>query len=216
MRACLTGGRCAGRDPAGHGDLGPWRSLGAPTRSGCWSRCFAERIVDKRYVAIVVGRPEPSLPDPDGWSPICSAADRGMARPPAPEGRSGGRKTEPHPLAPDRGGPGSLGEGSRLALRPVSGRSHQLRRHLRANGHPIVAIRCTHRRRPPWRVPVCCCMPSDSRCRTPRKVGGGPGCRARRSDRRIRGPGSRRRCSPRSSRSSSSCSRAARSASVRI
>lgn len=88
---------------------------------------FAQRRVDKRYEAVVAGQLEGA-----GLIDLPLAADW-PNRP---------RQQIDH----DRGKPsqtrwqalGPVAHGTRLALYPVTGRSHQLRVHLAALGHPIL------------------------------------------------------------------------------
>ena len=99
------------------------------------STAFAERRVHKRYEALVHGRlTAPTAPD--GWGDIDlplivdwpnrprSKVDASLGKP---------SRTRWRPLAHD-----VIGHTTRLALEPVTGRSHQLRVHLLALGHPIV------------------------------------------------------------------------------
>jgi len=100
------------------------------------SMAFAAREVDKRYEAVVHGLLAP--PDsPDGWGLIDlplivdwpnrprSIVDPARGKP---------SRTRWRVLAQDN----SDNPTTRLALEPVTGRSHQLRVHLQALGHPIV------------------------------------------------------------------------------
>ena len=102
------------------------------------STAFAERRVAKRYEALVHGRLD--LPADaaavDGWAEIAlplivdwpnrprSKVDHAVGKP---------SLTRWQPLAHD-----ATRGFTRLALAPVTGRSHQLRVHLQASGHPIV------------------------------------------------------------------------------
>ena len=91
------------------------------------SRLFAERLVEKRYVADVQGVPA----QPQGRIELPIA--KRQHRPPLygidPAGKA--CCTDWQRLA-------ALADTSRLALWPRTGRSHQLRVHLQAIGHPIV------------------------------------------------------------------------------
>lgn len=102
------------------------------------SIAFAERRVHKRYLALVHGR----LPAPDGadgWGRIelplivdwprrpRSKVDHASGKPSLTRWRPLGHDTE--------------SAITRLELEPVTGRSHQLRVHLQAIGHPIVGDR---------------------------------------------------------------------------
>lgn len=96
------------------------------------SIAFAARAVGKRYLAVVAGQPEV----PQGWGVIDlplivdwpnrprQIVDRERGKPSLTRWRVLGHEAE--------------GACSRLELEPVTGRSHQLRVHLAAIGHPIV------------------------------------------------------------------------------
>lgn len=93
------------------------------------SRAFAERAVDKRYEAVVDGRL--GAPGDTGVIDLPLAADwpnRPLQKV-APEGRPS--TTRWRVMEGD-------GRETRVALEPVTGRSHQLRVHLLAIGHPIL------------------------------------------------------------------------------
>ena len=91
------------------------------------SRLFAERRIEKRYVADVEGVPAAS----EGVIEL-SIAKR-QHRPPLYGVDPGGKPCCTHWRLQHRA-PGC----SRLELRPITGRSHQLRVHLQAIGHPIL------------------------------------------------------------------------------
>lgn len=100
------------------------------------SLAFEQRRVHKRYVAVVEGKPPGPAPD-QGWATIDlpliidwlerprSKVDHRIGKPSLTRWRMA---THAAPL------PGT----TRLDLEPVTGRSHQLRVHLQAIGHPIV------------------------------------------------------------------------------
>ncbi len=94
------------------------------------SRAFAERAVDKGYVALVRGRLEPAsgeidLPlGPDWPNRPKQQVDNVHGKPSLTRYR-----TFAHDPATDI---------TQVALEPVTGRSHQLRVHLLAIGHPVV------------------------------------------------------------------------------
>ena len=98
------------------------------------SRAFMARTVEKRYVAVVEGILAP--PDTeDGWGdidlPILLDWPNRPRRIIDPRGKPS--------LTRWRVLPGSAPEDcTRLELEPFTGRSHQLRVHLRAIGHPIL------------------------------------------------------------------------------
>jgi tRNA pseudouridine32 synthase/23S rRNA pseudouridine746 synthase len=94
------------------------------------SAAFAERKVDKRYVAVVGGLLEAE----QGCITLPLAADW-PNRPRQRVDIEGGKpsQTDWQVLSRD-----SAAQRTRLALAPLTGRSHQLRVHLQAIGHPIV------------------------------------------------------------------------------
>ena len=91
-------------------------------------RAFAQREVDKRYEAVVAG----TLEDESGEIDLPLAADW-PNRPRQQVDREHGKPslTRWRVIAREAGR-------TRLALEPLTGRSHQLRVHLAAIGHPIV------------------------------------------------------------------------------
>jgi tRNA pseudouridine32 synthase/23S rRNA pseudouridine746 synthase len=94
------------------------------------SRAFELRQVDKHYVAIVAGR----LPAPSGRIELPIAADwpnRPLQKVDPLHGKAA--QTEWRVIDFDR-----LRNRTRLALRPLTGRTHQIRLHLQAIGHPIL------------------------------------------------------------------------------
>lgn len=99
-----------------------------PQMQRALSRAFAEREVAKRYVAVVAGRPSPDA----GTIDLPLAADW-PRRPLQKVDLAHGRPSVTHWRVLAREGPDT-----RLELEPVTGRSHQLRVHLLALGHPIL------------------------------------------------------------------------------
>jgi len=106
-----------------------------PAMQKTLSMAFEKRLVHKRYEAVVQGLPT-GQPEPDGWSEISLPI------------RIDWQNRPRSIVDPVRGKPSltrwqALGEGpwpdtTRLALEPLTGRTHQLRLHLMALGHPIV------------------------------------------------------------------------------
>lgn len=92
------------------------------------SRQFQERGVDKTYHAVVYGEVGPDAGEID----LAIAADwENRPRQVISAGRGKQALTRYEVLA-------RQGDRTRLLLRPVTGRSHQLRIHLAAIGHPIL------------------------------------------------------------------------------
>ena len=102
------------------------------------SRSFETREVGKRYLAVVSGHlPAPSDPNaPDGWGLIdlpiiVDWPHRPLRIIDAERGKPS--QTRWRVLAHD-----TAANTTRVELEPVTGRSHQLRVHLKALGHPIL------------------------------------------------------------------------------
>ena len=102
----------------------------------CLSQAFAGREVGKRYLAVVAGRPDVPADALDGWALIdLPLAADWPNRPRRIVDRERGKPSQTrwrllaHEPALDA---------TRLELEPVTGRSHQLRVHLQAIGHPIL------------------------------------------------------------------------------
>ncbi|EJL84022.1 23S RNA-specific pseudouridylate synthase [Polaromonas sp. CF318] len=103
------------------------------------SLAFESREVGKRYVAVVEGRlppPPPSSLDNDGWGSIdlpiiVDWPNRPLRIIDAERGKPS--RTRWRVLAFD-----AAANTTRVELEPITGRSHQLRVHLQALGHPIL------------------------------------------------------------------------------
>lgn len=102
---------------------------------------FERREMHKRYVAVVDGQPAPAseATGSDGWSVIDLPIVVDWPRRPlriidAVHGKAS--QTRWRALAFD-----ASSDNTRLELEPVTGRSHQLRVHLQALGHPILGDR---------------------------------------------------------------------------
>ena len=91
------------------------------------SRLFADRAVQKRYLADVRGVPSA----PQGW--IAHPLAKRQHQPPLYGVDPAGKPCSTHWRVLE-----ARGQHSRLELRPITGRSHQLRVHLQALGHPIL------------------------------------------------------------------------------
>ncbi len=147
------------------------------------SIAFAARAVDKRYVAIVAGKPEPANTDGEGWATIeLPLAADWPARPRQKVDAASGRpsltrwRIAREALRAREGG-------TRLELQPVTGRSHQLRVHLAAIGHPDRGRRALRTRADrPARRRDSCCTRSPSRWPTRPTAGPSSGGATRPSD----------------------------------
>ena len=93
------------------------------------SRAFAERVVKKRYVACVVGRMEGA-----GEIDLPLIADW----PNRPKSKVDHEQGKPSRTRWRVAGYDAAADTTRVELEPITGRSHQLRVHLAALGHPIV------------------------------------------------------------------------------
>jgi tRNA pseudouridine32 synthase/23S rRNA pseudouridine746 synthase len=98
-----------------------------PVAQRTLGRAFETRQVDKAYVAVVAGRPD----DDEGTIDLPLAAD--WPRRPCQRVDPAGKPARTHWRVLERGD-----DTTRLALQPLTGRTHQLRVHLAAIGHPIV------------------------------------------------------------------------------
>ena len=106
-----------------------------PAMQKTLSMAFEKRQVHKRYEAIVLGEPL-EVPDPQGWNRIrLPMRIDYQNRPRSIIDYAHGKPSLTHwrPL-----GPGPWPGTTRLQLEPLTGRTHQLRVHLAAIGHPIV------------------------------------------------------------------------------
>lgn len=100
------------------------------------SRAFEQRQVHKRYVAVVAG--QLTNPEPDnGWCCInLPLVVDWVNRPRSKVCHDSGKPSLTHwRLAPLADVPA---HSTRLELEPITGRTHQLRVHLQALGHPIL------------------------------------------------------------------------------
>jgi tRNA pseudouridine32 synthase / 23S rRNA pseudouridine746 synthase len=99
------------------------------------SMAFEKRRMHKRYEAVVLGNPLP-VPNAEGWSRILLPMRIDYQnRPRSIIDFAHGKPSLTHWQALGQG-PGS--DTTRLLLEPHTGRTHQLRVHLAAIGHPIV------------------------------------------------------------------------------
>lgn len=117
------------------GTSGLWLAARGAAMQRALSIAFAQRRVDKRYQAVVDGLV--AAPDSDdGWGLIdLPLAADWPNRPRQVVDRARGKpsQTRWRVLSRDR-----VAGTSRLELAPLTGRSHQIRVHLQALGHPIL------------------------------------------------------------------------------
>ena len=117
-------------------DMGPsgvWLMARGPEMQRAFSRAFEQHTVDKRYVAVVAGRVAPPQ-TADGWGEIDLPLSADWPRRPLQkidpvQGRPSLTRWRVLQADDDR---------TRLELAPLTGRTHQLRVHLQAIGHPIL------------------------------------------------------------------------------
>jgi tRNA pseudouridine32 synthase/23S rRNA pseudouridine746 synthase len=107
-----------------------------PTVQSALSRAFAARTIQKRYLAVVGGLVKDSMAEPDGWGIIDLPISADWPNRPM-------RIIDPVHGKPSLTRWRVLGrdydmQTTRLELEPLTGRSHQLRVHLRELGHPIL------------------------------------------------------------------------------
>jgi len=101
------------------------------------SLAFEQRRVHKRYTAVVSGVLANTLPD-NGWNTIdLPLLLDWQNRPRSTVNHTHGKPSLTRWRLAERE-PGDQPHWTRLALEPVTGRSHQLRVHLQAIGYPIV------------------------------------------------------------------------------
>lgn len=104
-----------------------------PNAAARLSGAFARRKAKKIYWAIVVGGPKPPQGVIDLPLVKKGVGDREMVMPADPKD-PGGEPAETDYVTVSR----ASGRATWLALQPYTGRTHQLRAHLRAIGHPIL------------------------------------------------------------------------------
>ncbi len=112
---------------------GVWLMARGPAMQRAFSRAFEQQAVDKRYIAVVAGRmTAPATADGWGVIDLPLAPDwprRPLQRVDLQDGRPSMTRWRILEAGADR---------TRLELAPRTGRSHQLRVHLQAIGHPIL------------------------------------------------------------------------------
>lgn len=112
---------------------GIWLMARGLAMQRAFGQAFERQAVDKRYVAVVAGRVMPPV-SADGWGQIDLPLAADWPRRPLQK------------IDPERGRPSLTrwriletgADRTRLELAPRTGRSHQLRVHLQAIGHPIL------------------------------------------------------------------------------
>lgn len=104
-----------------------------PAAAARLSGAFARRRAQKTYWAIVVGEPRPGDGAIEGFLVKAGQGDRELVRP-ADAKEFGAEPAETEFVTVSRAG----GRATWMALRPHTGRTHQLRAHMLAMGHPIL------------------------------------------------------------------------------
>lgn len=104
-----------------------------PAAAAALSGAFARRKAEKTYWAVVVGQPSPAEGIIDLPLVKKGVGDREMVVPADPK-EFGAEVAESEYVTVSRAG----GRATWMALRPHTGRTHQLRAHMLAIGHPIL------------------------------------------------------------------------------
>ncbi|AEG92289.1 pseudouridine synthase [Ramlibacter tataouinensis] len=115
---------------------GLWLMARGAALQRAFGDAFARREVGKRYVAVVAGLLLPMPADAEGWSRIALPLAADWPNRPR-------QQVDPHAGKPSLTlwrvlGHDAAAGSTRLELAPVTGRTHQLRVHLMALGHPIL------------------------------------------------------------------------------
>jgi tRNA pseudouridine32 synthase/23S rRNA pseudouridine746 synthase len=97
------------------------------------SKAFETRQVQKRYMAVVAGKPEPNVKDADGWALIEGAILLDWPNRPLHIIHPDGKPSQSRWRMLESNDTVSL-----LELEPVTGRTHQLRVHMQSIGHPML------------------------------------------------------------------------------
>jgi 23S rRNA pseudouridine955/2504/2580 synthase len=105
----------------------------SPAAAARLSGAFAKRRVEKIYWAVVAGEPRPAQGTIEMPLLKSGVGDRELVRPADPK-ELGAEAAETDYLTISRAG----SRATWLALRPHTGRTHQLRAHMKAVGHPIL------------------------------------------------------------------------------
>jgi 23S rRNA pseudouridine955/2504/2580 synthase len=104
-----------------------------PNAAARLSGAFAKRRAEKIYWAIVSGEPRPAQGTIELHLVKSGVGDRELVRPADPK-EFGAEPAETDYLTLSRAGH----RATWMALRPLTGRTHQLRAHMKAIGHPIL------------------------------------------------------------------------------
>ncbi len=105
----------------------------SPAAAARLSGAFAKRRAEKTYWAIVAGEPKPGQGTIELPLVKAGVGDRELVRPADPK-EFGAEAAETDYVTVSRAG----NRATWLALRPYTGRTHQLRVHMKAMGHPIL------------------------------------------------------------------------------
>ncbi len=104
-----------------------------PAAAARLAGAFAKRRAEKTYWAIVAGHPKPAEGVIELPLAKAGVGDREMVQPAHPKD-AGAEPAETEYVTISRAGP----RAAWMALRPLTGRTHQLRAHMKAIGHAIV------------------------------------------------------------------------------
>jgi tRNA pseudouridine32 synthase/23S rRNA pseudouridine746 synthase len=97
------------------------------------SRSFETRQIDKRYVAVVAGHPQPTPTQDNGWSLIEGPILLDWPNRPLHIIHPDGKPSQSRWRLVQAGEVASL-----IELEPITGRTHQLRVHMQSLGHPML------------------------------------------------------------------------------
>jgi len=139
-----------------------------PRAATALAEAFRDRDSEKVYWAVVVGSPRPKAGELRSWmrkAPGAHEADQEMMRRAVQSDEGAVHAVTQYEVLSE-----AAGRVAWVALRPITGRTHQLRFHMAEMGYAIAATASTHAtgRRPTICTMACCCMRAQYACRIPR------------------------------------------------